>query len=117
MSELLQLQQRFAISTAWLINKAAELGYRVTLGDAFRTAEQAAANAAAGSGIRRSLHCERLAIDLNFFKNGEYVSDGSQLRDIGEAWKALGEDYRWGGDFKTRPDGNHFSITPDGVRA
>lgn len=117
MSRLLVLQQEFAESSAKLILKALELGYKVTHGETGRSAEEAASNADAGTGISRSLHCEHLAIDLNFFKDGVWVTDGSKLRDIGYWWKSLGPDYRWGGDFKTRPDGNHFSITPDGKRA
>lgn len=111
-----KLQEEFAQSAALLIQKAKEMGYGVTLGPAFREPEQAAADAAAGTGILRSLHCERLAIDLNFFKEGQWIKDGSRLHDIGAWWKSLGESYRWGGDFK-RVDGNHFSITPDGKRA
>jgi hypothetical protein len=111
------LQEEFAQSCAKLIAAAPTFGYTVTLGEAYRTPEQAALNAQAGTGISHSLHTDRLAIDLNFFKAGAYVADGSQLADIGGWWKRLGPDYRWGGDFKTRPDGNHFSITPDGIRA
>lgn len=64
------IQQKFAQDAARLILKAAELGYGVTLGDAYRLPEQAKTNAASGSGIAKSLHCERLAIDLNLFKDG-----------------------------------------------
>jgi D-alanyl-D-alanine carboxypeptidase-like protein len=111
------LQEEFAQSAAKLIAKAPEFGYAVTLGEAWRTPEQAQWNADHGTGISHSLHTERLAIDLNFFKAGSYVKDGSTLKDIGDWWKSLGPAYRWGGDFTHLPDGNHFSITPDGVRA
>ena len=111
------LQEEFAQSAARLIQRAAELGYTVTFGEAWRTPQQAALNAADGKGITHSLHIERLAIDLNFFREGQYIQDGSQLRELGEWWKALGPKYRWGGDFQHLPDGNHFSISPDGVRA
>jgi hypothetical protein len=112
-----KLQEEFAQSAAKLIQKCSELGFTVTLGEAWRTPEQAQWNADHGKGISHSLHMERLAIDLNFFKNGTYITDGSQLREVGEWWKSLGNNYRWGGDFSHLPDGNHFSITPDGVRA
>jgi hypothetical protein len=111
------LQEEFAQSAAKLILKASEFGFTVTMGEAWRTPQQAAMNAAAGTGITHSLHIERLAIDLNFFKNGQYVQDGSLLKDVGVWWKSLGPKYRWGCDFQHLPDGNHFSITPDGVRA
>lgn len=108
-------QEEFAQSVARLIQKAGELGYGVTFGDAYRSPEQAAANAASGSGISRSLHCERLAIDLNLFKDGRYITDGEGHRDLGAWWKTLGPMYRFGGDF-TKRDWNHYSISPDGVR-
>ena len=108
------LQQEFAQAAAKLIAKAAELGYAVTFGEAWRTPEQAQWNADHGTGISHSLHIERLAVDLNFFKDGAYISDGARLKDIGEWWKSLGPNYRWGGDFTHLPDGNHFSLSPDG---
>jgi hypothetical protein len=112
-----RLQEEFAQSMARLIQKASQLGYGVTLGDAYRSPEQAAANAASGSGISKSLHCERLAIDLNLFKDGVYITDDHGHRELGTWWKTLGPMYRWGGDFTTRKDFNHYSISPDGVRA
>jgi D-alanyl-D-alanine carboxypeptidase len=111
------LQEEFCQATAKLIQKATELGYTVTFGEAWRTPQQAALNAKDGTGITHSLHIERLAIDLNFFKDGQYIQDGSKLTDVGEWWESLGPKYRWGGRFQHLPDGNHFSITPDGVRA
>jgi len=111
-----RLQEEFAQSVARLIQKASQLGYGVTFGEAYRTPEQAALNAAKGSGISNSLHTERLAIDLNLFKDGMYITDDQGHRTLGVWWKTLGPKYRWGGDFKTK-DFNHYSISPDGVRA
>ena len=112
-----KLQEQFVASLPKLIEKAFELGYTVTLGEAWRTPQQAQWDADHGTGISHSLHIERLAIDLNFFKDGSLVTDGSKLAELGAWWKGLGSNYRWGGDFTHLPDGNHFSITPDGVRA
>lgn len=110
-------QEQFAQSAAKLIQQAITLGYTVTLGEAWRTPQQAQWNADHGTGIAHSLHLERLAIDLNFFWHGAYVTDGAKLADIGRWWKSQGPLYRWGGDFTHLPDGNHFSISPDGVTA
>ncbi len=110
-----RLQEEFAQQVANLIKKAGELGYGVTFGEAYRTPEQSKLNAASGSGIANSLHCERLAIDINLFKDGIYITDGTGHRDLGAWWKTLGPMYRFGGDFK-RADWNHYSISPDGVR-
>lgn len=111
------LQEQFAQSAAKLIQKAPELGYTVTLGEAWRTPQQAQWNAEHGTGVSHSLHTDRLAIDLNFFQSGKLITDGRFLKPLGDWWKSLGPDYRWGGDFAHLADGNHFSITPDGVRA
>jgi hypothetical protein len=110
-----QLQEEFAQAAAKLIQKAVELGYTVTLGEAWRTPEQALLNEEHGTGIAHSLHIYRLAIDLNFFRDGAYVTDGAKLADVGAWWKTLGPRYCWGGDFTHLPDGNHFSLSPDGV--
>jgi len=113
---LRQKQSRFALDVSRLIQYAYSLGYEITLGEAWRTPEQAKWNAANGIGTSTSLHIERLAIDLNLFKDGRFITDGEGHEQIGEWWKKLGIDYRWGGDF-ARKDFNHYSITPDFKRA
>lgn len=109
------LQEQFAQQVANLIKKAGDLGYGVTFGDAYRTPEQAKLNAASGAGISTSLHIERLAIDLNLFKDGRYILDDEGHRELGAWWKTIGPNYRWGGDF-TKRDFNHYSLSPDGKR-
>lgn len=108
-------QQRFTELVARLITWAYENGYALTFGEAWRTPEQAALNAAKGSGITNSLHIKRLAIDLNLFLDGQYQTVTEAYRRLGEYWKTLDPEARWGGDFM-RPDGNHFSITHDGFQ-
>jgi len=108
-------QEEFAQAAAKLIQQAVVMGYTVTLGEAWRTPQQAQWNAQHGTGIAHSLHTDRVAIDLDFFKDGVWVTDGSKLADIGAWWEAQGTNYCWGGRFKHLPDGNHFSISPDGV--
>jgi hypothetical protein len=81
--------------------------YKLTGAELYRTPEQAALNAKKGSGIKNSLHTQRLAIDLNLFIDGEYRTDTKAYRELGEFWKGLSPNNRWGGDF-SRPDGNHF---------
>jgi hypothetical protein len=111
------LQEQFAQSVAMLIQEAARRGYTVTFGEAWRTAQQAQWDADHGTGITHSLHMERLAVDLNVFVNGAYQADDSSgcYKALGEWWKALGPNYKWGGDFKL-VDLDHFSLSPDGVR-
>lgn len=126
MSAIEDRQFEFLQSAARLILQAPLLGYRVSGGELWRTIEQVQWDVEHGTGDLHSLHPERLAIDLNFFKNSApagdppawvYIADGSQLADLGAWWKSQGLLYRWGGDFKppAKPDGNHFSLSPDGV--
>jgi hypothetical protein len=110
------LQEEFAQAAAKLIQKAVELGFGVTLGEAWRTPEQAQWDADHGIGIVHSLHMDRLAIDLNLFKDDQFLTAPDAYVQLGTWWKTLGSNYRYGGDFKIK-DYDHFSITPDGVRA
>ncbi|EEA2960285.1 M15 family peptidase [Salmonella enterica subsp. enterica serovar Heidelberg] len=111
---LSEKQQLFTIMVANLIHWAEEHGYRLTFGEAYRTPEQAALNAKKGSGITNSLHTRRLAVDFNLFVNGQYQTRTEDYLPLGEYWESLGGS--WGGRFKSRPDGNHFSLEYDGVR-
>ena len=104
-------QQLFTLLLGKLIGHAYAQGYALTVGDAYRDPKQAAANAAQGVGIANSLHCIRLAIDLNLFEGGQYMTDTEAYRPLGEYWESLHPLCRWGGRFK---DGNHFSIEHDG---
>lgn len=110
---LSEKQHLFAVKIAQLILWADERGYRLTLGEAWRTPEQAARNAKSGTGIAHSLHTLRLALDLNLFINGEYQTGSAAYLPLGEYWESLGG--AWGGRF-SRPDGNHFSLEHQGVR-
>lgn len=56
-----------------------------------------------------SLHYIGLAIDLNLFKNGEYLKDTNDHKELGEFWESLGGS--WGGRFN---DGNHYSLEHNG---
>ncbi len=91
-------------------------GYELTFGEALRTDAQAAANAASGAGISNSLHKIRLALDVNLFAAGVYQTDSAAYKPLGDYWKTLHPLCRWGGDFVSRPDGNHFSLEHEGVR-
>lgn len=113
MSLLFDRQVEFAKLLPMLISKAYELGYLLTLGECYRTPEQAALNAQRGSGIPNSLHCLRLAVDLQLFLNGRYLTSTEDYKPLGEFWESLGGS--WGGRF-SKPDGNHFSLSFNGIR-
>ncbi len=109
-------QKIFARLVGLLIQFACSKGYELTFGEAFRSPEEAKRLAKLGKGIVNSLHCQRLAIDLNLFKDGKYLSNSEDYVPLGVFWEILGEgEIRtvWGGRFK-RPDGNHFSLVHDG---
>jgi hypothetical protein len=115
MKTVLQKQFLFAALLAELIRHALELGFTVSLKELWRTKEQAEIYAAAGKGIKGSLHRKGLAIDLILFKQAKPLWDTESYRELGEFWEGLHPLCRWGGRFKRR-DAYHFSITHGGVK-
>jgi hypothetical protein len=111
-----QRQRRFLPLVAKLIDFAYAQGYELTEGEGYRTPEQAALNAQHGSGIANSLHTLRLAVDLQLFKDGIYQTDSAAYKALGDFWKGLDPECAWGGDFQSRPDGNHFSLSWGGIK-
>lgn len=104
---LRQRQELFARLLSGLIWKATfSSDSAVTLGEAWRHPK-------AEHGHPRSLHKLRLAIDLNLFKNGKYLTKTSDHEPLGEWWERQHELCRWGGRFG---DGNHYSITYRGMK-
>ena len=91
-------------------------GYELTWGQALRTTLEAQANAATGKGISNSLHLIGLAVDVNLFLNGVWLQNTADHAPLGAFWKSLHPLCRWGGDFVSRPDGNHYSIEWNGVK-
>lgn len=108
---LRQKQSLFVRLVGLLIDEAYSRGYEMTFGEALRTPEQAKINAATGKGISNSLHRDRLAIDFNLFKNGDFLSKSEDHRPLGEWWEKLHPLCRWGGRFN---DGNHYSLEHEG---
>jgi len=86
------------------------MGYEVTFGECYRTTEQALWNSQHGLGIKKSLHCDRMAIDLNIWKDGVLSNDPEDYSKAGKYWKALNPLNRWGGDFSTLNDYYHFEM-------
>jgi hypothetical protein len=100
-------QRLFAKLLARLLDKAHELGFELTLGEAWRPPEMAKIYAQQGKGIVNSLHVDRLAIDLNLFKDGKYLDSGLEHKALGEWWEQQHPLCAWGGRFK---DPNHYSV-------
>jgi hypothetical protein len=113
---LREKQCAFALLVAKLIQHADQLGHQLTFGEAYRSREEAERLAKAGKGIVSSLHTQRLAIDLNLFKNGVYQTSSEAYRELGEWWERQSTtdlQCHWGGRFS---DGNHFSVGHGGRR-
>lgn len=108
-----QKQRLFTRLLAQLLAYIHGQGYDVTLDWAYRPSECAEHLAAAGKGIRSSLHSSRLAVDLNLFLRGEYLTATDAHKPFGVYWESLHELCRWGGRFG---DGNHYSMEHGGVK-
>ena len=91
---LREKQSNFCIAVSLLIQFAYLKGYELTFGDAW----------ASVGHIYDSFHYKRLAIDLNLFKDGEYLKETSDHEELGKFWESIGGS--WGGH---RDDGNHYS--------
>lgn len=115
---LRQKQSKFARMVADLIIKAYELGYEVTLGDAYRDPRlHGEVGVKKGYGHPKSAHKQRLAIDLNLFKDIDgdgdldFAEKTEYHKELGEWWETQGG--TWGGRFN---DGNHYSLEHEGIK-
>ena len=89
-------QSEFVLAIAKLISYTYSLGYELTFGDTYPGKHEHQILGA---------HPKGLAIDLNLFKSGKFLTDTLDHQDLGDYWKSLGG--IWGGDF-SNPDGNHY---------
>ncbi len=93
---LRQKQSEFAKKVALLIMFAYTQGYETTFGDAW-----------AKTGHKdNSFHYKKLAIDLNLFKDGRYLTSTKAHEPLGLFWESLDPECTWGGRWS---DGNHYS--------
>lgn len=109
---LREQQSKFAKMLPRLLDKAHELGFEVTIGDAYRDPRlHGAVGVKMGYGHSKSAHKQRLAIDLNLFKDGKFLSGTEDHKPLGEWWESQGG--AWGGRFN---DGNHYSLERNGIK-
>ena len=78
-----------------LIMYAYALGYELTFGDTYP---------GKFSHRKGTFHEKGLAVDLNLFKNGVWLTETFEHEVIGTFWESLGG--TWGGRWQ---DGNHYS--------
>jgi len=123
---LREKQSVFAHNIAKLIEFAYKNGYEITLGEAYRTKSMQLlyfmgyklmvfcgslklVKTKHLSKTMKSKHLIRLAIDINLFKDGKYLTDKESFKPLAEYWKSLDEKnkcgYYWGWDF------GHFQMS------
>ena len=104
-------QKLFSRQIPRLLDKAFAMGFEVTLGDAYRDPRShGAMGETIAYGAANSNHKMRLAIDLNLFVNGVFITTTEGHRPLGDWWEAQHPHNRWGGRFN---DGNHYEMTLD----
>jgi hypothetical protein len=102
-------QHEFLQDAAKLIQFSATQGFTVTGGELFRTPEQQQIYVQSGrSKTMDSKHLRRLAIDLNFLKDGTLIYDVDQLKAIGEYWQSLNPKNSAGMFWQSFKDVPHF---------
>jgi len=99
-----EFSQKVAIFLIWIYSHP---DWSVTLGEAWRPPEMQEIYLKQGkTKVRHSKHQDRLAIDLNLFIKGKYITDPEKYHPLGEFWELLGG--IWGGRFEGFKDANHF---------
>jgi hypothetical protein len=106
-------QREFSFHIACLIQHIYASGYECTFGDAYRNPQSHGKMGDKGPyGRPYSAHKQRLAVDLNLFKDGIWLRSTKAHEPFGEYWVALHPENVWGGDFN---DGNHYSRRHGGI--
>ena len=103
-------QAAFLLDMCKLIQKATEMGLVVTAGELYRTPEQQQIYVKMGrSRTMNSLHLQRRAVDLNFFKDGKLCYEKAAIAPLGAYWESLNALNSWGGNGVKIFDLPHFS--------
>jgi peptidoglycan L-alanyl-D-glutamate endopeptidase CwlK len=116
------LQNTFSANLSALINAIHVSGMTCSMGECYRTSEQQEIYIKQGkSKTNNSMHCLRLAVDINIFINGQLIAEAEKLAALGKYWRDLHPQNRWGGDWNK--NGNtkdekfvdffHFEMQPN----
>lgn len=101
MSAIVSEQNDFLADIAMLIGKAQAMGFQISAGEMWRTPAQQKIYFDTGkSKTMNSKHLDRLAFDLNFFRDGKLISDKATLQPLGYWWESLNPKNRWGGSWR-----------------
>lgn len=112
-------QELFSVLLESLLTKARHMGYKVRCGMLERSVtEQQHLIAQGKSKIKmrdaaKGPHVNKLAIDLNLFKDGLWLNRTEDHQALGEWWEEQHPLCRWGGRFS---DGNHYSLEHEGFK-
>ena len=99
-------QWQFLQDVTKLIEYIRDSDLLATGGELYRTVEQQAIYVKQRlSKTMNSKHLERLAIDLNFVKDGKIIVCPSH---VGKYWESLNVKNEWGGSWKSFKDSGHF---------
>lgn len=128
--KLSEKQAIFSKNISYLIQYANKIGIDLTFGEAHRTQSQILLNffgykvvkgGVLGIKLRKSkklsntlhsLHASRLAVDFNFFIDGNLTYEKEDIQRLGDYWEGLHPDNRWGGNWTTFVDTPHFEMKP-----
>ena len=106
--KLVDEQDAFLTDVAKLLIESSRLGFKRTSGELLRTQEQQDIylhSKPPKTQVAHSQHQDKLAIDLNFFKDDIYINGLSAnkaieiLKPLGIFWESLNLKNRWGGNF------------------
>ncbi len=90
-------QRLFTRLISELISWAYAEGYEASLGDAYRDPRAFGhPGLYKGYGRKASNHKIRLALDINLFKDGKYLTKTEDHRALGEKWESMHELCAWG---------------------
>jgi len=127
--KLSEKQQIFTRNVARLIEHAGCLKIDMTFGETYRTKEQQmlyfegktlglfqgtlkVVQGKRKSKTMNSNHLKRMAVDFNFFINGELTYEWEKIKPLGEYWTTLHPHNRWGGDFNGNGVEDNFIDVP-----
>lgn len=127
--KLSEAQAHFSLMIAKLIIWGKDEGYTFTFGEANRTDAQqilyytgydivinndvpVLIKSKKKTKTLNSNHKERLAIDLNIFKNGKYITSFEDTKPVGDKWESMDIKNRWGGDWNKNDIKDGFIDTP-----
>ncbi len=107
-------QKLFAMLFGQFLVKLHMAGYEVKIGEVKRTKARALLNAVTGKGIAKSLHLDLIAVDIELYKDDQWLRSRKDYKEAAEIWTSLHSLCRAGYYWATRYDPNHFSLEHEG---